>query len=266
MASIDDLKNVLKETLDNRGALNQIRARIRAEVFSALDDQTDMKPVLSNENMLINELIREYLEFNKYKYSSTVLTAESGQPKDPIDREFLSSELGIRESRKSKQLPILYGLVSHFLDGRHKENKDGRWSPANSQLSSISGRRSPTASGRRSPTSGRQSPTASGRRSPTASGRQSPTVSGRRSPTASGRRSPPSPSYTSKDLRRSPTSSRRSPTNHSTSGQNKTSQRHKSSPPTTDKFPLIRKHHYDGDRDADSSLKGLVYHSTGKWY
>ena len=31
--------SVLKETLENRGVLDQIRARVRAEVFSALDDQ-----------------------------------------------------------------------------------------------------------------------------------------------------------------------------------------------------------------------------------
>ena len=30
---------VLKETLENRGVLGQIRARVRAEVFGALDDQ-----------------------------------------------------------------------------------------------------------------------------------------------------------------------------------------------------------------------------------
>lgn len=66
---------VLKETLDNRGVLGQIKARIRAEVFSALDDQMDGRPPLSNENMLINELILEYLEFNKYKYTASVLGA-----------------------------------------------------------------------------------------------------------------------------------------------------------------------------------------------
>lgn len=119
MASIDDLKTVLKETLDNRGVLNQMRARIRAEVFSALDDQIESKPILSNENMLINELIREYLEFNMYKYSNTVLLAESGQPKEPIDRNFLAAELNITESVSSKKLPILYGLVSFFLEQRN---------------------------------------------------------------------------------------------------------------------------------------------------
>lgn len=30
---------VLKETLETRGSLGQIKARIRAEIFSALDDQ-----------------------------------------------------------------------------------------------------------------------------------------------------------------------------------------------------------------------------------
>lgn len=66
---------VIKDTLDNRGVLGQIKARIRAEVFNALDDQSETKPPLSNENMIINELIREYLEFNRYKYTSSVLVS-----------------------------------------------------------------------------------------------------------------------------------------------------------------------------------------------
>lgn len=69
---------VLKETLENRGVLGQIKARIRAEVLRALDDQEEEKPSLSNENMLINELIREYLEFNRYKYTLSVLLTGEG--------------------------------------------------------------------------------------------------------------------------------------------------------------------------------------------
>jgi len=66
---------VVRDTLENRGVLGQLRARIRAEVFSALNDPTDSRPEVSRENFLINELIREYLEFNHYKYASSVLTA-----------------------------------------------------------------------------------------------------------------------------------------------------------------------------------------------
>ena len=111
MATVDDLKTLLKDTLDSRGVLNQVRARIRAEIFSALDDQSDLKPILSNENLLINELIREYLEFNNYKFTSSVLLAEAGQPKDPVDRKFLLAELNIKETHHKNNTPLLYGLV-----------------------------------------------------------------------------------------------------------------------------------------------------------
>ena len=65
----------LRESLESRGVLGQLKARIRAEVFSALDDQSEPRPALSHDNLLINELIREYLEFNKYRYTASVLTA-----------------------------------------------------------------------------------------------------------------------------------------------------------------------------------------------
>ncbi|KAM8798430.1 centrosomal protein 20 [Eudromia elegans] len=115
MATVAELKAVLKETLEKRGALGQIKARIRAEVFNALDDQNQPRPSLCHENLLINELIREYLEYNKYKYAASVLTAESGQPEVPLGREFLVKELNIVEDANSRSVPLLYGIIAHFL-------------------------------------------------------------------------------------------------------------------------------------------------------
>lgn len=106
MATKEELKSVLKETLENRGVLGQVKARIRSEVFSALDDQTETRPTLSNENMLINELIREYLEFNKYKYTLSVLLTETGQPKEPIDRKFMGQELKISEDHATASMYV----------------------------------------------------------------------------------------------------------------------------------------------------------------
>ncbi|KAK3784053.1 hypothetical protein RRG08_025246 [Elysia crispata] len=131
MASSQDLKEVLKESLENRGALSEIKARIRAEVFAALDDQTE-KPQISNENVLIFELIREFLDYNYCKYTSTVLISETGLPKTPLDREFLRNELNIVEDAPSRSVPLLYSLVSNF-----KDSNALRRVPAN--LSSFNG-------------------------------------------------------------------------------------------------------------------------------
>ncbi|XP_077055678.1 centrosomal protein 20 isoform X1 [Siphateles boraxobius] len=120
MATITELKSALKETLEARGVLGQLKARIRAEVFSALDDQNTPRPPLSHENLLINELIREYLEFNKYRYTASVLTAESGQPEVPLDRQFIANELNVAEDSSAKAVPLMYGLLHHFLSSKEE--------------------------------------------------------------------------------------------------------------------------------------------------
>ncbi|XP_066238647.1 centrosomal protein 20 isoform X5 [Saccopteryx leptura] len=104
MASVAELKAVLKDTLEKRGVLGHLKARIRAEVFNALNDDGEPQPPLSHENLLINELIREYLEFNKYKYTASVLIAESGQPAVPLDRQFLIHELNAFEDSKDNTM------------------------------------------------------------------------------------------------------------------------------------------------------------------
>ncbi|XP_065540270.1 centrosomal protein 20 isoform X2 [Lathamus discolor] len=125
MASVAQLKAALKETLERKGALGQIKARIRTEVFNALDDQNEQRPPLTRENFLINELIREYLKYNKYNNAAHVLTAESGQPEVSLDRQFLVEELNIVEGTNGKSVPLLYGMLSHFLrDGKEEGNQN----------------------------------------------------------------------------------------------------------------------------------------------
>ncbi|XP_030638472.1 centrosomal protein 20 [Chanos chanos] len=144
MATIAELKCALKETLESRGVLGQLKARIRAEVFNALDDQSEPRPPLSHENLLINELIREYLEFNKYRYTASVLTAESGQPEIPLDREFLANELNVSEDVSSRSVPLLYGLISHFVNSTG-ENKGKLFIKSTASLPSRETNRPPDA-------------------------------------------------------------------------------------------------------------------------
>ncbi|KAI0208569.1 LisH domain-containing protein FOPNL [Lamellibrachia satsuma] len=124
MATIQELKTVVKDTLEDRGVLGQIKARIRAEVFHALEEDTEPAPPLGNENMFINELIREYFEFNKYKYSLSVMLAESGQPSVPLDRKFMAQELSIDDKKDMSPVPLLYSVVAHFLSHKQREEDE----------------------------------------------------------------------------------------------------------------------------------------------
>uniref|UniRef100_A0A5F9CGQ8 Centrosomal protein 20 n=1 Tax=Oryctolagus cuniculus TaxID=9986 RepID=A0A5F9CGQ8_RABIT len=49
------------------------------------------------------------------------LKAESGQPVVPLDRQFLIRELNAFEESKDNTVPLLYGILAHFLHGA----KDG---------------------------------------------------------------------------------------------------------------------------------------------
>ena len=112
MATMEDLKSALKETLSKRGVLGEIKAKIRAEIFAALDDQDVSRPRLGDENLLINELIREYMQFNNYNHSLSVFLAETGQPTQPVmERVHMARELRIAEDAKSRSVPLMYGLV-----------------------------------------------------------------------------------------------------------------------------------------------------------
>ncbi|CAM9960151.1 unnamed protein product [Pylaiella littoralis] len=129
--TIDDLKQALVENLEHRGVLGKLRAKVRAEVFHTLEGSQEglLQPPLSNENLLINELVRDYLSFNGYANALGVFMAESGQPSDrSLDRAFLRDELGLIERRDisssrdatARPLPLLYGITSAL---KRKQNE-----------------------------------------------------------------------------------------------------------------------------------------------
>merc|ERR1711879_723384 len=89
-----------------------VKAKVRAEIFAALDDEQVQRPQLPRENVLINELIREYFEYNGYHHALSVLLPESGHPEErQFDRRFMASELRVQEDARSQSLPLIYSLV-----------------------------------------------------------------------------------------------------------------------------------------------------------
>ena len=129
MASVEELKNALKETLEQRGVLNQIKAIMRQEIYDSIENDDNPKPPLSNENLIINELIKEYLDYNNYLHSSSVFQSETGQPKDALNRDTISKELNIIENEQNKQKPLLYsimfGLENQNVNYMPQSNNEG---------------------------------------------------------------------------------------------------------------------------------------------
>jgi len=122
MATYEDLKEVLKESLQAKGVINKVKANIRSEIFKSIDDEDQEKPKLSYENLIVNELIREYLEFNNYKFALSVFLAESNQPNEALDKNFLTKELKVKLDKDSQKLPLLYGLAfQNFTEKNYKQ-------------------------------------------------------------------------------------------------------------------------------------------------
>ena len=112
MSSVNELKEVLKDHLGSKGVLDKLRTELRTEIFNALNDE-DSNPHknLSKENILINDLIKEYLAFNGYLYTKSVFDTESGNPKERLSRDIIATELNVVENKQTQQLPLVYSLV-----------------------------------------------------------------------------------------------------------------------------------------------------------
>lgn len=111
MASLNELKEVLREQLEETGVLNEVRCRLRAEIFRALNDTAPPPPKPIPENALVNELVREYMQFNNYNHSLSVFTAEANAPSEQVPREVITQQLRVQEDGQTRQLPLLYALV-----------------------------------------------------------------------------------------------------------------------------------------------------------
>ena len=105
--SVEQLKDVLKQNLQERGVLNKIKSHLRAEIFKSFnedDDETvrERKPHVTGEQLLINELIREYLLWSGYHHSLSVFLQETSQPPE-LGRRYMASELGLQNLHPQEQ-------------------------------------------------------------------------------------------------------------------------------------------------------------------
>jgi len=105
--------SALRQRLESSGSLARLRAALIADVSDALDsEEPPPAAAVPDENLVINELLREYLAFNHYSSTLSTLVAESGaRGASPLERTELAQLVGVVEDRHTRQLPLLYTLV-----------------------------------------------------------------------------------------------------------------------------------------------------------
>ena len=110
MSEEGSLNEIVVSAMKESGKFGKVSAEIRAAVYKILTKDMEYRrstPVC-RENLIINELIREYLQFNGLENTLSVFVPETGQSADPMNREFLAHNLGVSPK---DQMPLMNNLV-----------------------------------------------------------------------------------------------------------------------------------------------------------
>jgi hypothetical protein len=126
--SVTDLTGAIKEALIRKGTYATLKAKLRAEVFHALEDKTVTMPEKPMDVYVATELIRDYLQILNLDNTNSVFCEESGQPPQmAVDRSFLSNELGFNltsEGQASSKIPLLVLLINQLRRIKDQHNVD----------------------------------------------------------------------------------------------------------------------------------------------
>eukprot|EP00899_Mesostigma_viride_P004816 jgi/Mesvir1/14335/Mv09744-RA.1 len=130
--SLENLKDLVTQTLEKKGVLAKIRAELRASVFLAIDEQGQKAGVEANftragslgiaelqkhpHGGLLYNLVREYLEWCDLDYTLKVFVPESNVSVGHMSRGALEDTLKLGSSgASSDSLPLLLRILDQFL-------------------------------------------------------------------------------------------------------------------------------------------------------
>ena len=114
----DGLRGALVTSLENRGAAKAIKAKIRAEVYASLNNDTiETSHTLPGDVYLAGEILKDFLVRMKCENTLSVLTQELGlNSQESLEREFLLQELGIDGSSKEGDIPVLMLMIQYQME------------------------------------------------------------------------------------------------------------------------------------------------------
>ena len=119
-----EFAEAVKESLAERGVLNKLSGEIRTEVLQILKNEEKSDPerqvLKTSENFVINELIKEYLDWNNLIQTRTVLVLETGHPNESLSRSQLEEALNVQTGANAQKVPLLYSLVAATVQKSNK--------------------------------------------------------------------------------------------------------------------------------------------------
>ncbi|CAI5669400.1 unnamed protein product [Oreochromis niloticus] len=125
-----ELRDLLIQNLENSGALNKLKAEMRAAVFLAMEEQDKLenKSPLVNENLtkclntkdgrLVASLIMDFLQVFNLDFSLAVFQPEINSASCLDGRDQVCRELGLSDSDLNRESPLLLELVRR---GRYQD-------------------------------------------------------------------------------------------------------------------------------------------------
>ena len=127
-----DLTEAIKKRLDDDGKLESIRCLLRAEVFKYFNSKVLGEAVKNGIetpklNVLIDELVMEYLKFNRHIHTLDTFTSERQHAQtcnEDIGPELqhLYSTFGCRKGEG--RIPLLYKIVQGMLKTMSSQKHD----------------------------------------------------------------------------------------------------------------------------------------------
>ena len=139
---MEEMKELIIQSLETKGVLGQIRAHLRSAVFKVVDEQdqqfntgcglkwenkTLYKILETKIGTLLAEIIREYMEYFRMDYSLSIFIPECGISPERLNRKEILGKLGIMNNPSNDKftaglhLPLLYYIINYFIS-ELKEN------------------------------------------------------------------------------------------------------------------------------------------------
>ena len=133
---MEEMKELIIQSLETKGVLGQIRAHLRSAVFKVVDEQdqqfntgcglkwenkTLYKILETKIGTLLAEIIREFMEYFRMDYSLSIFIPECGISPERLNRKEIFGKLGIMSNPQNDKftaglhLPLLYYIINYFI-------------------------------------------------------------------------------------------------------------------------------------------------------